>query len=138
MGGLKQFRRVRVSSRFDASGRMGFFRFSGAKEQILDIPIPGPPVTVVFRSPDGTPLVARNVVLGVDGIMDARRFAERSLASGSDTASKADGTLRILGLPAHGVLTLYPLGRPDLAVTSDLPVLEPVLFTLPLETFDRR
>jgi hypothetical protein len=117
---------------------MGFFRFSGAKEQILDIPAPGPPVTVVFRSPDGTPLAARNVVLGVDGIMDVRRFAERSLASGSDTASRADGSLRILGLPARGALTLYPLGRPDLAVTRDLPVADPVLFTLPLEDFDRK
>ncbi len=40
------------------------------------------------------------------------------------------------GIPAKGMLTAYPAGRPDLAITRPLPVTEEIVFTLPREEAD--
>jgi hypothetical protein len=117
---------------FDQGGRMLFARYTGDPEQTLRFPEPGPPVSVRFLSPDGKPVPGNNVVVGIDGVLDESRYSDQALAAGGDLYSGADGRLRVAGLPASGLLTLYPPGRPDLAVSRDLPVREEIVFTLPL------
>jgi hypothetical protein len=71
------------------------------------------------------------VHLAVDGILDDRRFAEQALAAGGQWSSDAGGRMRVAGLPGQGTLTIYPFGRPDLALTRTLPVLDELVFTVP-------
>jgi len=119
---------------FDTSGSMGFFRSSGDQEQTCRIPPSGPPIIVRFLSPDAKPLARKEVVVGVDGVFDLiRRSDQERAAGGDDAGSRADGTLRVAGIPAGGVLTIAPYGRLDLAITRTLPVQEEIVFTLPLE-----
>ena len=118
---------------YDTSGSMGFFRSSGEQEQTFEIPPSGPPIIVRFLTPDGGPLARREVFVGVDGVLDVVRTSDQAAAAGGDASgSRADGTLRVAGIPARGVLTIAPYGRPDLAITRPLPVQEEIVFTLPL------
>lgn len=116
---------------FDISGNMGFFRYSGDEEQVVQIPRPGPPIVVRFLSPENKPLAGRNVFLGVDGVIDDRRFLNQALQAGGDPLSRPDGTLRVAGVPPNGEISIWPAGRPDLAVMRRLPVSEEIVFTLP-------
>ena len=116
---------------FDLRGDMGFSRFPGGDSFELRIPAPGPPIQVRFQRPDGTPVSDVGVHLAVDGVLDEKRFAEQALASGGQWHSDQSGRMRIAGIPGQGTLTIYPFGRPDLALTRTLPVLEELVFTLP-------
>ncbi|MBK9089982.1 MAG: carboxypeptidase regulatory-like domain-containing protein [Holophagales bacterium] len=118
---------------FDSLGRMGFFRYAGGQDQLLAIPESGPPLVVRFMTPEGAPLAGRHVILGVDGVFDTKILLEQRTLSGSDWLSRQDGTLRLGGIPGTGSLTIYPSGRPDLAVHRALPVAEEIPFTESLE-----
>ena len=72
------------------------------------------------------------VLVSVDGILDDKRFVDQALLAGGDHASGSDGDLRVAGLPSMGLLTVFPFGRPDLAVLRTLPVREAITITLPL------
>jgi hypothetical protein len=117
---------------FDTRGSMGFFRYSGDEEQTVQIPPSGPPILVRFLSPDGKPLDRKNVFVGVGGVLDVRRVLNQALAAGGGPSSLADGSLRVAGLPAEGLLTICPAFRLDLAITRTLPIREEIVFTLPL------
>lgn len=123
---------------YDVSGRMMFTRYSGDQEQTLRFPAPGPPFLVRFQSPDGAPIPRSNVAVAVDGVLDDRRLSDQLLAAGGDPYSGPDGTLRVAGLPASGLLTIFPWGRPDLAVNRNLPVNDEIVFTLPLPAADSK
>ncbi len=71
------------------------------------------------------------VHLAVDGILDDKRFADQALASGGQWVSDETGRMSVAGIPGQGTLTIYPFGKPDLAVTRILPVTEELTFTLP-------
>jgi hypothetical protein len=116
----------------DTNGRMLFSRYGGEQEQTLLFQPPGPPVVVRFLKPDGAPLTEGSVAVAVDGILDDMRFLEQAIAAGGDARPGSEGRLRVAGLPASGLLTIFPWGRPDLAVNRDLPVREEIVFTLPL------
>lgn len=110
---------------------MAFTRWSGEKEQVIEIPPSGPPVTIRFQTPSGQP-IKKLVRVGVDDIiMFDGPFAQQVTSSGSQWSSGADGIARIIGLPARGILTVFPVGRPDLAVTRPLPVTEEIVVTVP-------
>ena len=116
---------------FDGRGRMAFTRWSGEKEQVIEIPASGPPVTIRFQNSAGQP-IKRLVRVGVDDIiMFDGPFAQQVTWSGSQWTTGADGTARIVGLPSRGTLTVFPGGRPDLAVTWPLPVTEKIVVTVP-------
>ena len=116
---------------FDGRGRMAFTRWNGEKEQVIEIPPSGPPVTIRFQTPSGQP-IKRLVRVGVDDIiMFDGPFAQQVTGSGSQWSSGADGVARIIGLPAKGILTVFPGGRPELAVTRPLPVTEEIVVTVP-------
>ncbi|MGA7993038.1 MAG: hypothetical protein WCC53_16545, partial [Thermoanaerobaculia bacterium] len=42
-----------------------------------------------------------------------------------------DGAARIFGLPADGLLTVFPSGGPEYSVTRRLPLSEDIVITLP-------
>lgn len=116
---------------FDGRGRMAFTRWSGEKEQVIEIPASGPAVTIRFQNSAGQP-IKRLVRVGVDDvIMFDGPFAQQVTWSGSQWSSGPDGIARIVGLPARGTLTVFPGGRPDLAVTRPLPVTEEIVVTVP-------
>lgn len=116
---------------FDLGGAMAFSRFPGGDSFEIRIPRPGPPIQVRFQRPGGTPLPDMGVHLAVDGILDDLRFSEQALAAGGQWSSDAGGRMRVAGLPGQGTLTIYPFGRPDLALTRTLPVLDELVFTVP-------
>lgn len=115
---------------WDAAGRLGVFRWSGEDQQDLVIPPSGPPILLRFVSPSGEPRPNWAPNFSVDGVQ-VPPFAERFTSSGGDAISRADGTFRLAGLPASGVLVLWPAGSPDLAVTRPLPVSEEIVFSVP-------
>jgi len=116
---------------FDLRGAMVFSRFPGGDSFEIRIPRSGPPIRVRFQRPDGTPLPNTGVHLAVDGILDDKRFADQALASGGQWVSDETGRMSVAGIPGQGTLTIYPFGRPDLAVTRILPVTDELTFTLP-------
>jgi hypothetical protein len=118
---------------YDARGSRGFSRASGEDGETLQIPPSGGPILVRFLTPDGAPLAHRAVVIGMDGIEDSLELVDQVLRAGGDFHSGADGRQRVAGLPSDGLLTLYPYGRPDLAIARRLPVTDEVVFTLPVE-----
>ncbi len=116
---------------FDGRGRMAFTRWSGEREQVIEIQPSGPPVTIRFQNSAGQP-IKRLVRVGVDDvIMFEGPFSQQVTWSGSQWSSGADGIARIVGLPARGTLTVFPGGRPDIAVTRPLPVTEEIVVTVP-------
>ena len=116
---------------WDASGHLGFFRWTGEEQQDLVIPPSGPPVVVRFAAPDGQPRPRWATLFGVDGIAFTDG-STRMAACGGDQQSRPDGTFRICGLPATGTLRIWPFGKPELAVTRQLPVAEVLVFTVPV------
>jgi hypothetical protein len=109
-----------------AAGAVVLVRFVDENTPIL-IGVPSRPFTVRFLTADGRPAPQVYPGYSIDGIpvpqpMDyiARR------AAGGDVHSRADGTLVVAGLPGSGVVSLWPLGRPDTAVTRPLPVTETI------------
>jgi hypothetical protein len=117
---------------YDAAGRMLFTRYSGNEEDTLRIPQSAPPFRIHLQYPDGAPVSGGVVLVSVDGILDDKRFVDQALLAGGDHASGSDGDLRVAGLPSMGLLTVFPFGRPDLAVLRTLPVREAITITLPL------
>ena len=117
---------------FDLKGEMAFTRFPGGDSFEVRIPRSGPPIRVRFQRPDGTPVPATGVHVAVDGILDDKRFFDQAFAAGGQLVSDESGAMRVAGLPAQGALTIYPFGRLDLAVIRTLPVLDELVFTLPV------
>lgn len=116
---------------FDLRGEMAFTRFPGGESFEIRIPRSGPPIRVRFQSPDATPVPNVGVHLAVDGILDDKRFFDQLFPSGGQVVSDETGAMRVTGIPGRGTLTIYPFGRPDLALTRTLPVLDELVFTLP-------
>lgn len=115
---------------WNAAGHIGVFRWSGDDQQDLAIPPSAPPVLVRFVSPAGEPRPRWAPNFSVDGVqipLDLVRFT----SSGGDAMSRPDGTFRLAGLPASGLLVLWPFGMPNLALTRPLPVSEEIVFTVP-------
>jgi hypothetical protein len=106
------------------------FHWSGVDQQDLVIPPSAPPVLVRFVSGDGQPRPRWAPGFSIDGVQ-IPLYLSRFESSGGDTNSRADGTFRLAGLPASGVLILWPFGMPELAITRPLPVTEEVVFTVP-------
>ena len=115
---------------FDLRGEMAFTRFSGEESSEVRIPRSGPPIRVRLQEPDGKPVSDIGVHVAVDGILDDSRFLDQILWSGGQWASGYSGEMLLTGLPAQGTLTVYPAGRPDLALTRVLPVYETLVFSL--------
>lgn len=116
---------------FDLRGEMAFTRFPGGESFEIRIPRSGPPIVVRFRRPDGGPVPGAVVHVAVDGVLDDKRFFDQISSSGGQGLSDESGTMRITGIPGQGTLVVYPVGRPDLAQTRALPVLDEIAFTLP-------
>jgi hypothetical protein len=115
---------------WDAAGHIGVFRWSGDDLQDLVIPPSAPPILVRFVSAEGQPRPRWAPAFSVDGVQ-VPLYAERFTSSGGDMDSRPDGTFRLAGLPASGLLVLWPAFIPDLAVTRPLPVSEEIVFTVP-------
>jgi len=116
---------------FDQSGRMFFTRYGGNQEEVLAIPPSSPAFVVRFQHPDGSPVPRSAVYVAVDGVLDSKRFLDQSVWAGGDSFAGPDGRQRVSGLPALGLLTIFPVGRADLAVQRSLPILDEITFTLP-------
>lgn len=114
---------------FDLRGEMAFSRFSGEESSEVRIPRSGPPIRLRLQEPDGKPLPNVGVHVAVDGILDDSRFLDQILWSGGQWASNESGEMLLTGLPGQGSLTVYPAGRPDLALTRVLPVTETLVFS---------
>lgn len=117
---------------FDLRGEMAFTRFPGGESCEIRIPRSGPPIVVRVQRPDGGPVPDVVVHVAVDGVLDDMRFFDQIHSSGGQGVSDESGTMRITGIPGQGTLVVYPVGRPDLAQTRALPVLDEIAFTLPL------
>jgi hypothetical protein len=117
---------------------MLFTRYSGNDTDTLQFSQPGPPFLVHFQSPDGKPIRDSNVHVAVDGVIDDMRFLDQILSAGGDPQSGPDGVLRVAGLPSRGLLTIFPVGRPDLAAVRSLPILDEITFTLPFPEVGKR
>jgi hypothetical protein len=115
---------------WDAAGHIGVLRWSGEEQQDLVIPPSAPPILVRFVSAGGEPRPRWAPAFSVDGVQ-VPLVLSRFESSGGDTNSRADGTFRLAGLPASGVITLWPFGMPHLAVTRPLPLTEEIIFTVP-------
>jgi hypothetical protein len=115
---------------WDAGGHIGVFRWSGEDQQDLVIPPSAPPVLIRFVSAGGEPRPRWAPAFSVDGV-EVPLYMDRFESSGGDTISRPDGTFRLVGLPASGLLVLWPAFMPELAVTRPLPVSEGFVFTVP-------
>jgi hypothetical protein len=115
---------------WDSGGHIGVYRWSGEEQQDLVIPPSAPPILVRFVSAGGEPRPRWAPGFSIDGVQ-IPLFMNRFESSGGDTLSRADGTFRLAGLPASGLLVLWPFGIPQLAVTRPLPVTEEIVFTVP-------
>lgn len=116
---------------FDQSGRMFFARYDGGEEEVLRIPSSSPTFVVRFQYPDGSPIPRSAVYVAVNGVLDSKRFLDQCVWAGGDSFAGPDGRQRVSGLPALGLLTIFPVGRADLAVQRSLPILDEITFTLP-------
>jgi hypothetical protein len=116
---------------FDSGGRMLFTRYDGSDSPVLRIPPSAPAVVIRFQLPNGTPVARAMVSLAVDGVLDNKRFVDQILWAGGDPVSGADGRLRLAGLPATGLLVIYPADHAELAVQRSLPVLDEITVVLP-------
>jgi hypothetical protein len=115
---------------WDPAGHIGVARWSGDDQQELVIPPSAPPILIRFVSAEGRPRPDWAPAFAVDGVL-VPLYAERSLGSGGDAVSRADGTFRLAGLPTSGISTLWPFGRPEQMVTRPLPVGEEIVFAVP-------
>jgi hypothetical protein len=121
---------------FSSSGQVGVFRWSGDEDSAFRMPAPGEPFTVEFQTPDGKPVGTLMARYAINGIPIAAPFDYLARQqSGGDINSRKDGTLRIAGLPRDGVVSVWPAGRPDLALTRPLPIRERLLLTVPTSRF---
>jgi hypothetical protein len=115
---------------WDAAGHIGVFRWSGDDQQDLVIPLSAPPVLVRFVSADGEPRPRWAPAFSIDAV-EVPLYLDRFVSSGGDAISRPDGTFRLAGLPASGLLVLWPPFMPELAVTRPLPVVEEIVLTVP-------
>ncbi|MEO8586841.1 MAG: carboxypeptidase-like regulatory domain-containing protein [Acidobacteriota bacterium] len=115
---------------FTAEGQIAAVRYMGSGREDLTLPASGSTFLVMFRRPDGSPLVLQHAEVALDGIAVPMHLG-RELRAGWDTGSKRDGTLRIAGLPTSGELTIWPFGRRELSVVRILPVEGTIEFTIP-------
>ena len=118
---------------FDTRGRMAFARYSGEKQQDVTIPASGPPVSIRFQTATGQPVAGAFVGVGVDGVlMQYGPIAQQAFWSGTEWRTAPDGAARIFGLPADGLLTVFPRGGAEYSVTRRLPLTEDIVITLPV------
>ena len=115
---------------WDVGGHIGVFRWSGEDQQDLVIPPSAPPILVTFVSAGGEPRPRWAPAFSVDGV-EVPLYMARNESSGGDHVSRPDGTFRLAGLPASGLLVLWPAFVPELAVTRPLPVSEGFVFAVP-------
>ncbi len=116
---------------WDRSGRLVFFRLVEARDQTVRFPPAGPPVRLRAVRPDGRPVTDWAPAVSVDGIPFSGPSDQGRLA-GSDLQARRDGTMRLAGFPAIGVLVVAPDRNPELSVTRVLPVEDEIVFSIPL------
>lgn len=101
-----------------------------------DVPVrvgpPSPPFTVRFLTADGRPVASEQIAYSIDGVRVPQPIDYLArIAAGGDLSSRSDGTLRVAGLPASGVVALWPARKPDAVFTRPLPVSEPLELPAP-------
>jgi len=106
------------------AGALALARFV-AEDAPVRVGPPCPPFTVRFLTADGRPVASEQIAYSIDGVRVPQPMDYLArLAAGGDLSSRIDGTLRVAGLPAAGVVALWPARKPDAVVTRPLPVTE--------------
>ena len=106
------------------AGALALARFV-AEDAPVRVGPPSPPFTVRFLTADGRPVASEQIAYSIDGVRVPQPMDYLArLAAGGDLSSRIDGTLRVAGLPAAGVVALWPARKPDAVVTRPLPVTE--------------
>jgi len=114
-----------------SAGPLALARFV-AEDAPVRVGPPSPPFTVRFLTADGRPVASEQIAYSIDGVRVPQPIDDLArLAAGGDLSSRVDGTLRVAGLPAAGVVALWPARKPDAVVTRPLPVTEPLELPAP-------
>lgn len=106
----------------NSRGEVSVFRWQDAGDNVFNMQPAGPRVSLRFENA-GKPMPYQLPRYSLDGITIPHPLdMQARLKGGGDPNSRRDGTMIIPGLPASGLLTLWPALHPEFAVTVSLPM----------------